>query len=123
VQVVEDDERAQRELGIERAADRDGEDRVGATGAERRDVGAVGDLAREAQVAVAVARDVDDLGAGEAALGTRAEPKGVATSRGAPASRCGSAYVPDPVMIPIRIGCGSYAGGGCGANAPHRRPD
>src|SRR3954451_3712570 len=76
VQVVEDDERAQRELGIERAADRDGDDRVGATGAERRDVGAVGDLAREAQVAVAVARDVDDLGAGEAALGDEGGAEG-----------------------------------------------
>jgi hypothetical protein len=31
----------------------------------------------------------------------------VATSSGAPASKSGSAYVPDPVMIPIRIGCGS----------------
>src|SRR3954465_9025690 len=48
---------------------------------------------------------------------TRAEPNGVATSWGAPASRSGSAYVPEPVMIPIRIGCGSYAGGRRGASA------
>src|SRR5262247_1010763 len=40
---------------------------------------------------------------------TYAAPKGVSTSSRAPASSSGSAYVPEPVMIPIRIGGGSYA--------------
>ena len=67
------------------------------------------DLAGQPQVALAVAGDMDDLGAGEPPSVTSAVPNGVATSRAAPASRRGSVYVPDPVMIPIRIGCGSYA--------------
>ena len=66
-EVVEDDELAERERAVDGAADRDGEDRVGAEVAQRRDVRAVVDLARETSVAVAVAADVQQLAVRERA--------------------------------------------------------
>ena len=66
MQVVEDDEAAEREVRVERAADRDRQDRVGAALLQRRDVRLVGDLAGEQLVPGPVARDVQDVDAGEA---------------------------------------------------------
>jgi hypothetical protein len=68
VQVVEHDQRAELEVRVERAADRDGQDRLGAALAQRPDVGLMRDRAAQPQVALTVARDVQDVGAGEAAL-------------------------------------------------------
>ena len=39
---------------------------------------------------------------------TSASPQRVATGSGSPASNPGSAYVPEPVMMPIAIGAGCY---------------
>ena len=61
MQVVEDDQRPELELGVERAADRDGQDRLGAEVAQGDDVGLVGDGAAQAPVALAVAGDVQDV--------------------------------------------------------------
>ena len=69
VQVVEDDELAEPERRIGRAADGDGEHRARPELLQRDDVGLVRDLAREALVVVAVARDVQDVLAGEAPAG------------------------------------------------------
>ena len=69
VQVVEDDERPELEVGVEHAAHRDGEDRVGPAVAKRGDVRAVRYLARDPEVAVAVTGDVQDIRVRETPLG------------------------------------------------------
>jgi len=55
VEVVEDQERAELDRWVDRPADRDREDRVGAAIAQRRDVRLMGDVAREPWVPFAVA--------------------------------------------------------------------
>jgi hypothetical protein len=88
---VEDDERAELEAGVESPADGDGQDRLGTGVVERGDVGLVGDGAAQSPVALAVTADVQDVDRAEPALGEPAGPKRVATSRGAAASRPGTA--------------------------------
>jgi len=77
VQVVEDDEAAEWQARVERPADGDRQDRVGAALLQRRDVRLVGHRAREQLVAGPVARDVQDVDAGEAPArhGHRAEAR------------------------------------------------
>ena len=86
MQVVEDDQRPERELGVAAPADGDGEDRVGAGGPQRADVRLVGDRGAEQRVALAVAGDVQDLGARQRAggHGRGAERRGHGLGRGAP---------------------------------------
>ena len=75
VQVVEDDEAAEREVRVQRAADGDREDRVGAALLQRGDVRLVGDHARQQLVAGTVARDVQHVDAGEAPARDRRRPE------------------------------------------------
>ena len=65
VQVVEDDQRAERQRRVDGAADRDADHRVGAELLQRRDVGAVRDMVREPRVSLAVAGDVQHLDVAE----------------------------------------------------------
>ena len=76
--------------------------------AQRADVGAVRDVVGEPHVAGAVAGDVRDVDAGERPARDQRSPHGVRTGSGSPPSKPGSAYVPEPVMIPIAIGGGFY---------------
>jgi hypothetical protein len=66
VEVVEADQGAQLELGVHAAAHRHGDHRVGPGLRQRGDVRTVGDVVREADMPLAVPRDVQDIRAGEA---------------------------------------------------------
>ena len=65
VQVVEADQRAELDRRVDRPADRDRDHGVGAEIGQRGDVGPVRDQVGQPAVALAVARDVEHLGAGE----------------------------------------------------------
>ena len=90
MQVVEADERPQLERGVDAAADGQADDGVGAGLRERGEVGAMRDVVGEPDVAFAVARDVQHVGAGEAAARDRSPRPTRSRTRSGVASNPGS---------------------------------
>jgi hypothetical protein len=90
VQVVEADQRAELDAGIDRAAHRHRQHGVGAELLEPGEVGLVGDVVGEPQVALLVARDVEHVDAANVPRETNASPHMVATGSGPVPSKPGS---------------------------------
>ena len=90
MQVVEDDERSQFQIGIDGAARRQPDHATGAALAQRPDVPPMVDEIRKPRMPDAVAGDVDHVDPVPAALGTSTSPNGVLTSTACAASNPGS---------------------------------